>query len=108
MKLYTIENIKYEKNLGMVIGSTVKGKFFIKDFISGIRKILGKELTEYSELMNETRKLSIEKMEKDAEKIGANAVIGVRFATSDITRDAAEISVYGTAVLITEQEEKDS
>lgn len=98
MKLYSIENVRYEKAFGMVTGSVIKGKFFVKDWLAGIRKLLGKELVEYTDLMNESRKIAIQRMTKEAEALGADAIIGVRFMTADIASEAAEIMVYGTAV----------
>ena len=86
------------KELGMVSGSMVKGKFFIKDWLAGVRKFLGKELVEYTELLDETRATALARMVIQAEKLGADAVINIRFMTSEVTSDASEIFVYGTAI----------
>lgn len=98
MDLYSTENIEYSKNFGMVSGSVVKGKFFIKDYFAQIRKLLGKELKEYTELVRESRKIAVQRMIQEAEGKGANAIIGVRFMTAQVTDQASEIGVYGTAV----------
>ena len=84
--------------LGVVRGSSVRAKWFGKDILAGLRNIVGGELKEYQELMNEAREDAINKMIADAKKIDAEAIINVRFTTSAITSGASEILVYGTAV----------
>ncbi len=69
-----------------------------KDVTAGIRKIFGGDVKEYSDLLKEARDQALEEMKADAEQLGADAVIGVRFATSTITSGAAEIVAYGTAI----------
>lgn len=99
MKLYSIENIqKQYEVIDMVSGSTIQSKNFISDFGQSLKSIVGGELKSYTDMMNKARQEATERMIKKAEVIGADAIIGVRFATSAIMNQAAEILVYGTAI----------
>jgi uncharacterized protein YbjQ (UPF0145 family) len=93
-----IDNYKVAQVLGVVRGNTVRAKWFGKDIMAGLRQIVGGELNEYTEMMTEAREQALSRMEEDAKKLGADAVIGIRFTSSDVMRSAAEILVYGTAV----------
>ncbi len=86
------------KTLGIVTGSTIRAKHIGKDIIAALRNIVGGEIKEYTEMLSEARKEALQRMENNARKIGADAVIGVRLTTSMISTNAAEILVYGTAV----------
>lgn len=90
------------RHLGMVTGSTVRAKHAGKDIMAGFKNIFGGELTAYTELMQEAREEAMQRMVAQAKAIGANAVINVRFSTSSITAGAAELFVYGTAVVLDE------
>jgi uncharacterized protein YbjQ (UPF0145 family) len=90
------------RHLGMVTGSTVRAKHAGKDIMAGFKNIFGGELTAYTELMQEAREEAMQRMVAQAKAIGANAVINVRFATSSIAAGAAELFVYGTAVVLEE------
>jgi uncharacterized protein YbjQ (UPF0145 family) len=85
---------------GFVRGSTVQSKHIGKDIVAGLKTILGGEISEYSELMEEARHQAIERMKEDAEQKGANAVIAVRLETSAVMQNASEIIAYGTAVRV--------
>jgi uncharacterized protein YbjQ (UPF0145 family) len=85
---------------GIVSGSTVRAKNFGKDFLAGLRNIVGGELKEYTELLSEAREQAVERMCAAAVQRGANAVVNVRFATSSVASGAAELYVYGTAVRV--------
>ena len=87
-------------HLGMVQGSTVRAKHVGKDIFASLKNIVGGELKGYTELMQEARQEAIERMVAEAESIGANAVLNVRFATTSIAIGAAEILAYGSAVRI--------
>lgn len=103
MLLTNIEVIpgrKVVKHLGLVQGSTVRAKHAGKDILAGLRNIVGGELKAYTELLNESREEAVERMVKQAEAIGANAILNVRFSTSSITQGAAELFAYGTAVVL--------
>jgi len=84
--------------LGLVKGNTIKAKWFGKDIMSGLRQIVGGELKEYTEMLTEAREEALQRMLKEAEKLGADAVINIRFSTSQVMASAAEILAYGTAV----------
>jgi len=88
------------EHFGMVSGSTVRAKHIGKDILAGLKNILGGELKGYTELMQESRKESIDRMKQQADQLGANAIINIRFSTSSIAQGAAELYTYGTAVRI--------
>jgi uncharacterized protein YbjQ (UPF0145 family) len=103
MELTNLETIPGKtilRHLGLVQGSTVRSKHVGKDFLSGLKNFVGGELTAYTELLNESRSEAIERMVAQAAATGANAVINVRFSTSNIASGAAEVMVYGTAVFV--------
>jgi uncharacterized protein YbjQ (UPF0145 family) len=87
-------------HLGIVQGSTVRSKHVGKDFLAGLKNIVGGELTSYTELLQEAREEATERMVEQARSVGANAVINVRYSTASITTGAAEILAYGTAVVL--------
>jgi uncharacterized protein YbjQ (UPF0145 family) len=88
------------KHLGLVQGSTVRAKHVGKDIFASLKNIVGGELKAYTELLQESRDEAVARMVKQAEGVGANAVLNVRFATSSITQGAAELFAYGTAVVL--------
>jgi uncharacterized protein YbjQ (UPF0145 family) len=103
MLIVNTENIagkRIVKTLGIVKGNTIRAKWFGKDIIAGIRNIIGGELKEYTEMLDDARGQAVARMIEEAEEIGANAIINVRFSTSQIAQGAAEILVYGTAVKV--------
>ena len=85
---------------GLVQGSTVRAKHIGRDIAAGLKNLVGGELKGYTELLNESRNESTRRMIEQATKLGANAVVCVRYATSSITAGAAELFCYGTAVII--------
>jgi uncharacterized protein YbjQ (UPF0145 family) len=85
---------------GVVSGSTVRAKHIGKDIMAGLKNIVGGELKGYTELLQEARQEALERMVRQAESVGANAVVNVRFSTSNITQGAAELFAYGTAVRV--------
>jgi uncharacterized protein YbjQ (UPF0145 family) len=86
---------------GIVSGSTVRAKNITKDIGAILKNIIGGELKGYTELMDETRDQALARMIEQAKHKGANAVLAVRFSTSDVAKGAAEIFAYGTAVKVT-------
>jgi uncharacterized protein YbjQ (UPF0145 family) len=88
------------KHLGLVQGSTVRAKHVGKDLFASLKNIVGGELKAYTELLQESRDEALARMVKQAQAVGANAVLNVRFATSSITQGAAELFAYGTAVVL--------
>lgn len=87
-------------HLGMVNGSTVRSKHAGKDILAGLKNIVGGELKAYTELMQEARAEATARMVKQAESVGANAILNVRYATTAVTAGAAEILAYGSAVVL--------
>jgi uncharacterized protein YbjQ (UPF0145 family) len=85
---------------GVVSGSTVRAKHIGKDIMAGLKNIVGGELKGYTELLQEARQEALERMIAQAQSVGANAVVNVRFSTSNITQGAAELFAYGTAVRV--------
>ena len=86
------------QTIGLVRGNTIQAKSIGKDFKAGLRHIAGGEITEYTEMLAESREIALKRMVDKAEKLGADGVINVRFMTSAIMGGAAEILAYGTAV----------
>jgi uncharacterized protein YbjQ (UPF0145 family) len=91
---------KIKSLCGMVSGSTVRAKHIGSDFMASIKNTFGGELNGYTELMEESRKQATQRMINQANVLGANAIINVRYATSAITTGAAEVYAYGTAVIV--------
>ncbi len=91
------------QHLGIVQGSTVRAKNVFRDIGASLKNLVGGELKSYTELMNESRQAALDRMEQEAEALGANAVLNVRFSTSTITQGAAELLAYGTAVVVEER-----
>ena len=88
------------KHLGLVQGSSVRAKHIGRDIMASLKNIFGGELKGYTELLQESREEATERMVQQAEAVGANAVLNVRFSTSSIAAGAAELFVYGTAVVL--------
>lgn len=86
------------ETLGIVKGSTIQSKHMGKDIMSGLKTMVGGELTAYNDMMNEARALATKRMVAEAEGMGAEGVINIRYASSAIMQGAAEVIVYGTAV----------
>ena len=84
--------------LGLVRGNTIQAKHIGKDIVAGFRNVVGGEIKEYTNMLSEAREIALKRMEEKAEKLGADAIINVRFMTSAVMASAAEILVYGTAV----------
>ncbi len=103
MLLSTLETIpgkQVSEHYGIVTGSTVRAKHFGKDLFAGLKNIVGGELTAYTELMEESRKEATQRMVAMAQSKGANAIVNVRYGTSDVAAGAAEVFAYGTAVKV--------
>lgn len=96
----TISDKKIIRHLGLVYGSTVQAKHVGRDIMAGLKNIVGGELVGMTELLNDARIIASDRMVENAKKLGANAIIAVRFSTAAITPGASEILVYGTAIVI--------
>ena len=88
------------KTLGLVRGNTIRARHLGKDILAGLRSIVGGEISEYTKMLAEAREQAIDRLVEDAEALGANAVIGMRFQTSMIQTGAAEMLCYGTGVIV--------
>ncbi len=84
--------------LGLVKGSTIQSKNIGRDISQGFKTIVGGELKAYTQMMNEARDLATERMVEEAQKLGADAIVNIRYASSAIMQGAAEVIAYGTAV----------
>ena len=84
--------------LGIVKGTTVQTKNFGKDFMSCMKTLVGGELSAYTEMLNEARQIATKRMVDEAESMGADAVINIRYGSASMMQGAAEVVVYGTAV----------
>ena len=103
MILSNIESIpgsEISEHYGIVQGSTIRAKHIGKDFLAGLKNIVGGELHSYTELLQESRSEAIDRMVDQAEELGANAIVNIRFATSSVAAGSSEILCYGTAVKI--------
>jgi uncharacterized protein YbjQ (UPF0145 family) len=88
------------KTIGLVKGSTIRARHMGRDIMAGLRGIVGGEITEYTKMMAEAREQALQRMIEAAEKEGANAVVNMRFGTSMVMSNAAEVLAYGTAVVL--------
>jgi len=95
-----VEDKKIVKTVGLVKGSTIRARHVGRDIMAGLRGVVGGEITEYTKMMAEAREQAIQRMVEDAEKQGANAIVGMRFATSMVMQNAAEVLAYGTGVVV--------
>ena len=96
----TIPGMNVEEVFGLVTGSTVRAKHIGRDIAAGFKNIVGGELKGYTELLGDSRKEAVNRMIAQAESMGANAVVNVRFATSSVAAGASELFAYGTAVRV--------
>ncbi len=87
---------------GLVQGNTIRAKHLGRDIAAGFKNLVGGELKGYTELLTESRRQAIERMIGQAQQLGANAVVNVRFTTSAVTQGAAELYAYGTAMIVEE------
>ncbi len=95
-----VEGKKIVKTIGMIKGSTIRARHLGRDFMAGLRGVVGGEITEYTKMMAESREQAVQRMVEDAEKQGANAIVGMRFTTSMVMSNASEILAYGTGVVL--------
>lgn len=102
----TLLNIDYipgkeiTEALGIAKGSVVMSKHLGKDFMAGMKTIVGGEIESYTDMLDSARKVAVKRLVDDAERMGADAVINIRFTSSSVMQGAAEVTVYGTAVKV--------
>ncbi len=86
------------ETLGVVKGNIVQTKNFGKDFMAGIKTLVGGEVREYTDMLNQARQIAVKRMVDEAQALGADAVVNVRYASASVMQGAAEVIAYGTAV----------
>ncbi|MDH3626969.1 MAG: heavy metal-binding domain-containing protein [Acidobacteriota bacterium] len=91
------------KSFGLVKGNTIRARHLGKDIVAGLKGLVGGEIEEYTKMMSEAREQAIDRMKLEAEALGANAIVDLRFATSYIMGGASEIMAYGTAVRLEDE-----
>jgi len=96
----TIPGYVIRETKGLVQGNTIRAKHIGRDIAAGLKNLVGGELRGYTELLTEARRQAIERMLTQADELGANAIVNVRFSTSAVTQGAAELYAYGTAVIV--------
>jgi uncharacterized protein YbjQ (UPF0145 family) len=100
-----VEGYRIVSAKGLVRGNTIRARHIGNDILAALRTLVGGEITEYTKMLAESREQALDRMCAEALSLGANAVVGVRFTTSTVMANAAEILVYGTAVVIEPLEE---
>lgn len=106
MILVTTEDIAHKrivKSLGMVRGNTIRARHVGHDIAAKFRNIVGGEIKDYTKMMAESREQAIDRMIEEAKQLGANAIVNIRFSTSSMMQSAAELLVYGTAVVVEDE-----
>lgn len=100
MQLFTIDNIpgREVEALGLVRGTVVQSKNFGKDFMAGMKTLVGGEIKSYTDMLIEARQIATKRMVDEAEAMGADAIVCIRYGSSAVMQGAAEIIAYGTAV----------
>lgn len=96
----TIPGKRIVKVLGLARGNTIRARHIGRDLVAGLRGIVGGEIVEYTKMVAESREQALDRMVEEAESMGANALVGVRFTTASMMQGAAELLAYGTAVII--------
>ena len=97
---FTVEGRKIVKHIGLVRGNTIRARHIGRDIMAILRNIVGGEITDYTKMMAESREQALDRMVEDAQRLGANAIVQIRFSTSEIMGGASEIMAYGTAVVV--------
>lgn len=99
----TIPGKKIVKVFGLVRGNTIRSRHIGRDLMAVFKNLVGGEISDYTKMMAESREQSLDRMIEDAESFGANAVVGVKFATTSMMQGASELMVYGTAVTVEDE-----
>lgn len=99
----TVPGMAIMEMKGLVQGNTIRAKHVGRDIMAGLKNIVGGELKGYTELLTEARKEALSRMMAQADNLGANGVVNVRFSTSSVSQGAAELYCYGTAVVVAAQ-----
>ena len=99
----TIAHMKIVKTLGLVKGNTIRARHMGRDIAAFFRGIVGGEISDYTKMMAESREQSLDRMVEEGKRLGANAIVACRFSTSSMMQGAAELVVYGTAVVVEDE-----
>jgi len=91
------------RTLGIARGNTIRARHLGRDIVAGLRNLVGGEISEYTKLLAESREQALDRMVEEASSLGANAVVEVRFTTSEVMSGAAELLAYGTAVVVEDE-----
>lgn len=100
---HTIAGKKIIRTIGMVRGNTIRARHIGHDIMAGLKNMVGGEISDYTKMIAECREEALDRMIAQARENGANAVVGVRFATSEMMEHAAELLAYGTAVVVADE-----
>ena len=95
-----LTDFQITKTLGLVRGNTIRARHLGKDILAGLRSVVGGEISEYTKMLAESREQALDRMIAEAQRLGADAIVGMRFATSPVMQGAAELLAYGTAVKV--------
>jgi uncharacterized protein YbjQ (UPF0145 family) len=98
-----VPGMRVKRTLGLVKGNTIRARHLGKDITAAFKNITGGEIREYTKLLAEAREQCLDRMREEAAKSGANAIVGVRFMTSGVMQNAAELLAYGTAVVVEDE-----
>ena len=101
---HDVAGTRIVRTIGLVRGNTIRARHVGRDFMAGLKNMIGGEISEYTKMIAECREEALDRMIAQAEENGANAVVGVRFATSEMMEHAAELLAYGTAVVLEDLE----
>ena len=96
----TVPKKEIDETLGIARGSTVRARNIGQDIFAGLKNIIGGEISEYTKLQAQSREQALQRMQEDAERLGANAIVNVRLTTSMVMQGCSEILAYGTAVIL--------
>ena len=96
----TVPGHRIDRLVGLVRGNTIRARHLGRDIMAGFKSMVGGEIKSYTELLTKAREEALERMVEDAQKLGANAVVNLRFTTSSVMQGAAELFAYGTAVIV--------
>ncbi len=100
---HTIAGKRIVRTIGLVKGNTIRARHLGHDFMAGLKNLVGGEISDYTKMIAECREEALDRMISEATANGANAVVGVRFATSEMMEHAAELLAYGTAVIVEDE-----
>lgn len=95
-----LQDYRITKTLGLVRGNTIRARHIGKDILAGLRSVVGGEISEYTKMLAESREQALDRMVTEARRLGADAIVGMRFATSPVMQGSAELLAYGTAVKV--------